>query len=687
MCGIFGILAGGESGFPKDRFRNAVNRLFILSQSRGTEASGVIIRTGQSIYVFKEPVAATKLIKSAKYKRIFSDALNQNGAKQSGHPNPFVVFGHSRLVTSGESELNSNNQPVITNGAVGVHNGVIANADDLWEAFPELNKKLNVDTEVLFSLLQTYRKKGVPFVDAIRNTYNDITGSASVAMLFDDTNLALLATNTGSLYSCTSRNGKVIVFASEKYIVQQLITLNHLESLFDINAITHIKAGRGYIVDLLEMDCYPFALNGGTPNEIQLPSDTIAQIPVNELSSFDIPNIQVDRTRYSLTRTTRQSMINTWERLYQQDNHIRRCSKCLLTETVPYITFDEDGVCNYCHNYDARGNTPRIKGTEALKEYVSQFRSSSGEPDCIVGFSGGRDSSYGLDYVKNVLQMHPIAFTYDWAMVNDLARRNQARVVSKLGVEQIIVSADIKRKRENIRKNLEAWLKRPNLGMIPLLMAGDKQFYYYFHKVRQQTNIKLFIFSGGHEIEETPFKYGFAGVPHGVDNVMNQLTNISLLNKTRLLSFYGRNYLVNPGYINRSIFDTLFAFYCTYMLHDDYLYLFHYLEWDEEDIVSTIRQKFDWESEPDTIATWRIDDGTAPFYNYIYLTMAGFTEFDNFRSFQIREGKMSRDEAYALMVEENKPRFTAIQWYAEAVGFDSDRAIDVINHAPKLYEM
>ena len=95
----------------------------------------------------------------------------------------------------------------------------------------------------------------------------------------------------------------------------------------------------------------------------------------------------------------------------------------------------------------------------------------------IVAFSGGRDSSYGLHYVKNVLGMNPIAFTYDWGMVTDLARRNCARVCGKLGVEHIIRSADITAKRRYVRKNIEAWLKKPELGMVTLFMAGDKEFY------------------------------------------------------------------------------------------------------------------------------------------------------------------------------------------------------------------
>ncbi|MCJ7635642.1 hypothetical protein MUP77_25030 [Candidatus Bathyarchaeota archaeon] len=351
---------------------------------------------------------------------------------------------------------------------------------------------------------------------------------------------------------------------------------------------------------------------------------------------------------------------------------------------MPFISFDEDGVCNYCRSYEQRG--PTLKGEDALKMVAAKYRSSSGDPDCIIGFSGGRDGSYGLEYIKNVLGLNPITFIYDWGMVTDLARRNQARVCSKLGIEQIVVSADIKRKRENIRKNLEAWLRKPELGMVPILMAGDKKFYQYFHKIRKQNGIKLFIFCGGYEGEESTglFKYGFCGIDLS-KKVLNRLTGISARNKLQIMKYYLKQYLSNRGYINASIFDTLLAYHSTYLLSDDYLYLYHYLEWDEEKILSTICEKFDWERESGTAATWRTDDGTSAFYNYIYLTMAGFTEHDAFRSHQIREGKLSREEAYKITKEENKPRFKAIEWYAQAVNIDVNRVINTINSAPKLY--
>src|SRR5437899_10009127 len=115
------------------------------------------------------------------------------------------------------------------------------------------------------------------------------------------------------------------------------------------------------------------------------------------------------------------------------------------------MDFDEKGGCRYCRNW--RRIQP--KGRDALLKAVEPYRSKDGKPDVIVAFSGGRDSSYGLHYVKNELKMNPVAFTYDWGMVTDLARRNQARICGKLGVEHILRSANIQAKRRYIRKNVE----------------------------------------------------------------------------------------------------------------------------------------------------------------------------------------------------------------------------------------
>jgi glutamine---fructose-6-phosphate transaminase (isomerizing) len=684
LCGIFGIAIGENLKFTPKELMQIVNGIFKLSESRGKEASGLAVRFKDSIYVLKEPITSSKLVKTPKYKELFNKTLKTEAYLDNQLQAPILILGHSRLQTNGQSEINTNNQPVVKDGAVGIHNGIIVNDNKLWDSFFELKQKYDVDTEVFLSLLQMFRNQGKSIIEAVRLVFEYIEGSASVAIEFDNANYFVLASNTGSLYMALSKGNQILVFASEKYILQEVLENKFLRSLFADQPITQVKAGQGYLFDLNLLKKHMFPLK--EPSTDNITTELLkSKAKILELYDQNTPSLP-DPTQYLLREDVKQSMVQNWETLYSNENTLKRCTRCLLPETMPYISFDEEGVCSYCRDYETRGNY--LKGEKALEEFVSQYRSNSGEPDVLIGFSGGRDSAYGLDYIKNTLGLHPITFTYDWGMVNDLARRNQARVVGKLGIEHIVISADIRTKRINIRKNLKAWLKRPDLGMVPILMAGDKQFYYYFHKVRKQTGIKLFIFCGGYEGEEGTglFKYGFCNVTtQGNKNALKRMTGISQKNKLKIMYYYFKQFVKNPAYINRSIIDTLFAYYSSYVLTDDYLYLFHYLDWDEKTIINTITKKFNWEKETDTIATWRTDDGTAAFYNYIYMTMAGFTEFDIFRSHQIREGKLTREQAYEIIKEENKPRFKSIEWYGQAIDVDINKAIEIINVAPKRY--
>jgi glucosamine--fructose-6-phosphate aminotransferase (isomerizing) len=212
----------------------------------------------------------------------------------------------------------------------------------------------------------------------------------------------------------------------------------------------------------------------------------LTQIGCTDISQFkgvsyiDVPasNSEIRQTvvdsRHRPSLLPEFKFVAAEERLLEYSKpNVQRCSRCILPETMPFIRFDSDGVCNYCHNYISR-NKP--KPVTVLEKLVEPYR-RKGVPDCIVPFSGGRDSCYGLHLVVKELGMNPIAYTYDWGMVTDLGRRNISRMCAALGVENIIIAADIEKKRRNIRLNLAAFLKKPHLGMIALLTAGDKHFF------------------------------------------------------------------------------------------------------------------------------------------------------------------------------------------------------------------
>jgi len=66
--------------------------------------------------------------------------------------------------------------------------------------------------------------------------------------------------------------------------------------------------------------------------------------------------------------------------------------------------------------------------------------------------------------------------------------------------------------------------------------------------------------------------------------------------------------------------------------------------------------------------------------------VAGFSEYDTFRSNQIREGMIDRNTALSLIKEENKPRYETIRWYLEIIGLDFIDVIKKINAIPKLFK-
>ncbi len=646
MCGIFGLASTAKDELDPELLSGLFDRLYRFSETRGREAAGLVVRTAKGIDVLKQAGSPKSFLSSPRYREVVGQALKEHGNGGGG----VAMAGHSRLVTNGLQSDNDNNQPVVVTGAVGIHNGIITNEAELWRRHTELARRTEVDTEVLLGILRGHLDRTGDPPSAARAAFGEIQGSASVAVFFDDRPCLLLATNTGSLFRLSGAKGRLLVFASERFILQRVMESSGMGPVFGGSAIEQVPPFEGLVVSLTDTSARAFSLNGGggrapEPAECHKPDGKRLAI-VDRASRID---------------------------------QLRRCSRCVLAETYPLITFDAEGVCNYCRSHKPIS----VRGEKALFDAVEPYRSKDGSPDCIVAFSGGRDSTYGLHYIKQTLGMHPVAFTYDWGMVTDLARRNQARICGKLGIEHIIRSADIPTKRRYIRKNVEAWIRRPELGMVTLFTAGDKEFYSHARQLRKETGIKLVFFCTGNMIENATFKTGFCGIME--DDHKMTLTGFSLSNKVALLAYFLKQYILNPRYINASLWDTWNAFWQTFVVKDDFLYLFHYLPWDEDTVVGTIRREYDWEDSPDTKTTWRIGDGVAALYNYIYLTMAGWTEDEAMLSNMVREGYLDRPEALRRAREFSRPRYPSVREFAQMIGINCEEMLTAINAAPKLY--
>lgn len=604
MCGIFGVLSNCKVNRIKE-----IEALSKYARERGSDSSGFA--------VFDDA-----------YKVYKGDLPVSESSKKIDLDNNTFVMGHSRLATNGTDD----NQPVIRNGLVTIHNGIICNTDHLWSVRDD-QRQLSIDTEIIPVIVTEEKAKGSSPDQIATSLFKQCEGVICAAILDPKKSELLLVSNNGSLY--TGHIGDDLFFASESWPLKQI----------GCDSVNQLKG----------------ALTWSVPSSSR-------EIEESVLESKYRPN----HLPQFIFNAQEEALLE-----YEKPN-IKRCSKCVLTETMPFIRFDTDGICNYCHNYTSR-NQP--KPLSVLENLIEPYR-RVGEPDCIVPFSGGRDSCYGLHLMVKELGMNPIAYTYDWGMVTDLGRRNISRMCAELGVENIIIAADIELKRKNIKKNLAAWLNKPHLGMMALLTAGDKHFFRHVETVKRQTGISLNLW-GVNPLEVTHFKTGFLGIPPAFEE--KRVYTNGWMGQFNYHTKRCWEMLKNPRYLNYSLFDTLSGEYWR-SLHkkSDYFHIFDFWEWDEER-TDQVLASYNWEFANDTSTSWRIGDATAAFYNYVYYTVAGFTEHDTFRSNQIREGAITRNKALDLVNNENQPRYESIKWYLDAVGIDFGEAIKTINTIPKLY--
>lgn len=116
------------------------------------------------------------------------------------------------------------------------------------------------------------------------------------------------------------------------------------------------------------------------------------------------------------------------------------CTRCVMDTTAPNIEFDNQGVCNFCTDFDTRCShiikedveTKEVKRSALIKEIKRQGKGK--DYDCIVGVSGGVDSSYVLHLVKKE-GLRPLAVHMDNNWNSELATNNIKNLVEDLGVD------------------------------------------------------------------------------------------------------------------------------------------------------------------------------------------------------------------------------------------------------------
>lgn len=254
----------------------------------------------------------------------------------------------------------------------------------------------------------------------------------------------------------------------------------------------------------------------------------------------------------------------------------RMCVRCVYDTQIEGITFNKEGLCSYCQNYDRLAaryiNIPKEEKQKQLNIIVSKIKrlGRNKKYDCILGLSGGVDSSY-LAWLANDLGLRPLVVHFDNGWNSELAVKNIENIVNKLNydLETYVFNW------EEFKDLQRAYFKA---GVVDIEVPTDYLIFAVLNKLAAKKGIK-YILSGYNYVTEF-------GMPKGW-NTPNKFDNENLEDIHRK---FGKIQLKNfPKFGRYQIF------YYSKVLGIETSPLLNYVEYIKKDVKAFIAKELSWQ--------------------------------------------------------------------------------------------
>ena len=326
------------------------------------------------------------------------------------------------------------------------------------------------------------------------------------------------------------------------------------------------------------------------------------------------------------------------------NSNLHRCSKCLIPSNYPQIRFDENGVCNFCND---KQEPHQYSNIDVLKRDIDHVCSKYPQRpfDCVVGLSGGRDSSYLLYFAKEILKLKVLAVSLDHDYLTPSARHNIATVAEKLGVDVHYIKNEVLNKAS--RDIVRHWVKKPDVAMCISFCTGCR---YGLNRlipdyVRKQ-GIPVLLTG------ETPEEQ--------MDYRQSLLCDSKKINTVNMAWGFCKRLLKNPSYFlsPKSLFYQFQDFLSTKKGTSSFptvIKPFYYVERDEEQVLSIIAS-LGWRYDKPFKSAWRSDCYIGVLRQFFYKKALGFNDLDIHYSDLIRNNVLTREEALSKIESEGNNR-------------------------------
>jgi queuosine biosynthesis protein QueC len=317
---------------------------------------------------------------------------------------------------------------------------------------------------------------------------------------------------------------------------------------------------------------------------------------------------------------------------------MKQCKRCISDENFPGIEFDDDSICNFCKNHRTINESNYLKERYENK-FIGLLNTFKGKHiyDCVVAYSGGKDSTYLLSILKEKYDLNILAVRYDNWFQSEASIKNIDKIVKHLNIDLIT----IKPQYETFRKIMKTVI--------------EHDFYSIKNKQRASdictTCISLIRFQCFKIALEKEIPFIIFGMSPGQAPIVTSVvkTNSQMIQQMQEIIY-------RP--LQEHIGDEIKPFFLEerHFQKDMFPYSINplsFLDYNEPDIIKKI-QLLGWVNPTDTDpnSTNCILNALA---NHIHMKKYGFHAYCYELSELIREGKISREDALKkVSVNEDK---------------------------------
>ena len=327
---------------------------------------------------------------------------------------------------------------------------------------------------------------------------------------------------------------------------------------------------------------------------------------------------------------------------------MKRCTRCVLPETVAGITFNQDGVCNFCLNLKIE----KCLGEKELEKIIASIK-KKGKYDCIVPISGGRDSAFVLYAAKVTYNLRVLAVNYDNEFRTEQALINMRKICSVLNVDFISFRSKRDIAQKIVKYGIESSISGRRIKYPGICRACTYGYRSVVYKAAEEYEVPLILW-GETQAENTSDirEIAFGLLQRKKSKYLRRFDRLKSY-KTEYCSLLQRLEFRVPG---NSILTSETPKLMNKGIKE--IRLFDYIPWERKKVKETIMGKLGWTPPPNNISTWRTDCMLIPLENYYFYKLFGCSKFAFAYRTMINMGQIDRkealrqDEEMSLTIEE-----------------------------------